>query len=240
MKLSSIIACFFVLAISLLTGCSTKSSLLETYPLHQEYTGSIDFRNKTVPLPEGSWRVIGTGIDGSFFNMVLLKNTDSKIMNDSIIVTVETGFTRRKNGYVKSKDFEKVGDYHYSEIINNEPGEAQDSYLVKHTRMTGNTKREHIQQAFKFFKENDYIVPTILIEGKHRFTGKHIKRKYLKFRYFKNPEAEGFAPPTNSVWATTDWHPLHINKDPEKAAYIEYFIELNKDLHKRLKTGFGE
>ena len=239
MKFSSALACLIILSILLLTGCATKPSLLETNPIGKEYTGSITFRNKTVPLPEGTWKVIGTELKDSFFRVVLLKNTSGKVMEDSIIIHVETNATIRDRGYVKTKDFEK-SDYHYSEIFNNNDGEAQDAFFVKHTRMSMNTKREHLKKAFNYLIENNYIVPTVLIEGRHRFTGKNIKRKYLLFSYYKNPEAEGFAPPSNSDWHTSDWHPLHISKDQKKEAYIDNFIELSKTMHVQLKNGFGK
>lgn len=227
----------------LFSGCATGPSLIEQNFVGKEYSGSINFRNKTVPLPAGVWRVIGSGKigrDKALFEMVLIKVSENNVLNATITIHVDTiTTTGRDNGYAKGKHFEKK-DYHHVVVKNNEPGEAQDAWLVKHTRMSIRTKRKAWEEAYNYFKDNNYILPTTLIESIHRFTGKKIKRKFLFLRYCKNPESEGFEPPISTDMRTSDWSPLHINKYPRKVLYVQEFIKISEAYHKELKAGFSE
>lgn len=224
------------------TGCASVPNLVKKYPVGSEHTGAIEFRNKSVYLPEGEWRVIGSGKAGnksSFFEIILIKLAGNKVLNDWIFIKVETNYTDRPYGYAKDNCFDKC-NYHHIVVNNNKDGGAHDAWLVQHRSTCFNTKRKAFKEAYNYIKDNDYIIPTIFIESFHRFTGKQIKRKYLIVRYYKNPEAEGFSPPISSDWATSDWHPLHINKFPKKVGYIEDIIKSNEIMHEQLKKGFGE
>lgn len=244
MKNFSIFLSFALIAILtfLLNGCASTPSLVEKYAIGNEYTGSIEFSNKSVPLPEGKWRIVGSGKGGPrdfFLVIILIKETSSKKLEDNIIIHVETFQNEVKSGYTKSEEFERT-DLLYVDVKNNKNLQPQDAWLIAPTRMEINIKLEPYKKAYQYFIDNKYILPKILIGSKHRFTGKYIKNKYLSVYYYRNPEAAGFERPTDSNLQTSDWSPLNITQFPDKVAYIEQLKIDSAAYHKKLKEGFGE
>ena len=96
------------------------------------------------------------------------------------------------------------------------------------------------KEAYNYLITNKFIIPKIVIESFHHFTSKYANRKYLDYRYYINPEAEGFKAPTDTNWSTSEWHPLQINKDPKKVAFIEKIKTEGKVLHAKISEGFGK
>ncbi len=197
-------------------------------------------RNKTVPLPEGEWKVIGRATHGynkAYFKIVLLKVTEGKEM-EAIIVNTDT-LQNEYNGYVRDKRCDRKDVLHF-EVKNNNYQGAQDCWIINHIKMSVDPKHPAIQEAFDYLLLNKISVPTIAILTYHRFTGKYTNSKFMTVWHYVNPEVEGFDPPTMADWSTSDWHPLQIHKYPKKVEYIERLKKEGAIMHEKIREGFGE
>ena len=222
-----------------LTGCITPG-LIKTNPVGKVYKNSIQLRNKTIPLPEGEWKVIGRGFrtQEKYFELFLLKETKRKEFHSGIIITTDTPMNDY-NGYLASKYFKRT-NLHHVVVKNNATGGAQDCWLINHIRMAVNPNRPARKEAYNYFESNHILIPKNTIEVSHRFTGKYHKSKFLEVNYYYNPEVEGFEPPTEANWSTSDWHPLQIIKYPKKVEYIERLKKEGVIMHEKVREGFGE
>ena len=232
---------FLTVMAFLLTSCATTPGLKENNPIEKVYNNSIQLRNKTIPLPAGEWKVIGRatyGDNDAYFRIVLLKVTESKEMEASIIITTDT-WQNEYIGYNRYKPCDRTDILHV-EVKNNSRGGAQDCWAINHFKTSVNPKNPAIKEAFKYLVSNKISMPTIMITTYHRFTGKHTKSKMMNMLYYVNPEAEGFDAPTMADWSTSDWHLLQINKYPKKVEYIERLKKEGAIMHEKIREGFGE
>lgn len=99
------------------------------------------------------------------------------------------------------------------------------------------------KSSFRFIDyllSNNITIPKITIQTFHHFTGKYKKNKFLEVGYYLNPEIKGFEPLNESSWGTSDWHPLRIENDPKKKAYIERLKKDGAIMHEKIRVGFGD
>ena len=222
-----------------MTGCVTPD-VKETVSLEKVYENSISLRNKTIPLPKGKWKVIGSGYqkDDAYFEVVLMKEIDEKQI-DSFALIVTNSKHNKYNRYYPSKYCKRI-DVHHVVVKNNKHRGTQDCWLINHYRMYVKPSRPALKEAYEYLTSNKYTLPKIMINSYHRFTGRYVNSKYLEVYYYFNPEVEGFEPPTITEWSTTSWNPLQINKYPKKVAYIERMKKECAILHDQIRDGFGK
>jgi len=232
----------FIIFISLaflLTGCITPGSI-KTNPIGKVYKNSIQLRNKIIPLPVGEWKVIGRGFrtEEKYFELYLLKETKRGEIHSTIVITADT-LNNEYTGYKSSKYCKRI-NVHHVVVKNNARQRAQDCWLINHIRMSVNPKRAALKEAYNYLESNRFVLPKNMIQVFHRFTGKYKKSKFLTVSYYYNPEVEGFEPPTEANWSSSDWHPLQINKDPKKVKYIERLKKEGAIMHEKIREGFGK
>lgn len=111
--------------------------------------------------------------------------------------------------------------------------------IINHIRISFDEKASQAnKEAYKYIIDNKLVMPGNFILTYHRFTGASIKSKFLEYSIYVNPEVDGFDPPTNSEWASSDWNTLKINSDPKKVAYIEKLKKEGAVFHQKLKEAF--
>jgi len=234
----------FLLLISLLTlltsSCVPYINPIETNPLGKTYQGSVNFRNMVLPLPEGEWKVVGRGYsnDDNYVELCLWKAIGNK--PHSVIFIKRDSLSNSFSGYVSSNDLKRE-NIHHVVSNSNQRGEAQDGWLINHIRISFNKKSTQAnKESYQYIIDNKLVMPGNFIQTYHHFTGANIKKKFLTYSIHVNPEVEGFAPPIDSEWASSDWNPLKINSDPKKVAYIEKLKEEGAVFHQKLKEAFGK
>jgi ankyrin repeat protein len=221
-----------------LTSGVTADLLIKTNPIGKVYSNSIQLSNKIIPLPEGEWKVIGRGAtgDANYFEIILLKESEKTgKMPSSIIITTDSP-TNTYHGYTACAYCGRK-DVHYIVVKNNTEGRAQDCWLINHYIMSMNASRPAVKEAYDYFLSNKITIPKVLVQSFHHFTSAH-SSKYLEVAYFSNPEVEGFEPSIDSNWSTSEWHPLRINNDPKKMAYIERLKTEGAIIHEKIRQGF--
>lgn len=234
---------FIIIAVPfLLTSCITPG-LKETNPVGKIYRDSIQLWEKVVPLPEGEWKVIGRGgpsnsFQDPYFEILLLKEFENKKMHGVLAITTES-MTNSYTGYWPHNDLKRE-DVHHIVVKSNEDNGAQDGWTINNIEISINVNRTTYKEAMDYLVSNSYIIPKNVIQIFHHFTGKYKKNKYLDVRYYLNPEIEGFEVPNETNWGTSEWHPLRIDNDPKKKAYIERLKEEGTIMHEKIRAGFGE
>ena len=225
---------FLLLLIPIMfTGCINTSGLKATYPLGREYSDTINISNKDIPLPDGNWKIIGSGYakDDKYFEVKLIKTTDDNQIDSFVNITSET----ITNNYISytNKYCERT-DIHYVNAEKNSQ-DGLDCLAVNHFRMSMNGKSTADKEAYDFIRANGYVMPKNMILGYHIITGFVHKNSYLKVSHLVNPEVDGFNPPKEAHWSSSDWHPLQINNDPKKVKYIEDFKSSSSLYHKKIQ-----
>lgn len=239
----------FVIITFLLMSC-IPPGIRETNPVGKVYRDSIQLWGRTIPLPEGEWKVIGRGAPSKngkniyiaeqdiYFNIILLKESETKKVHSLLYITTES-MTNNASGYTPI-EYLKRKDVHHVVVKNNENLGAQDGWLINHYLMAIDFKSPAAQEAYSYLLSNKITIPKIMIQTFHHFTGKYQKNRYLDVGYFSNPEIEGFESPNETNWGTSEWHPLRIDNDPKKKAYIERLKEEGAIMHEKIRAGFGD
>ncbi len=211
---------FLLLASFILGGCVTPA-IKKDYPLGKTYRDVFVLENKRVPLPEGEWKVAGTGYTdmGNYCEVSLLKETKDHKIAGIIIITSDSQ-TTNYTGYWPNKYVQRT-DLHYVSIKSNTGGQYLDLWAVSHYIMTFTPERETVREFFQYCSDNNIILPKLMVRSYHVITGKMLRNKYLRVEYYYNPEKEGFDTSSENNWGASSWHPLRIQTDPNKVSYVE-------------------
>jgi hypothetical protein len=219
-------------------GCAT-SDFKKDFPIGAIHHNSIVFEGKKVPLPNGEWRVAGTGTAemGKYNEITLVKTTDDRKFAGGVIITSDS-VLNDYTGYVQNK-FAERKDHHYVEIKSNSRSEGHDIWLVSHYLHSFNPgEREMSIEFTKYLVDNQIDFGHLSIRSYHEFTGKVSKKSFLRVSYFYNPETEGFDTREEQNWGTSGWHVTRIASDPLKKAFVEKIKQEGKVLHQKLLEGF--
>lgn len=209
-------------------------------PIGKTFRDNIQLGNKTIPLPEGEWKVIGRSKeygDDKYFIVILINEIKDNILHDLVYIKVDTP-QNKYTGYKVSKYCQR-NDVLYVNAYKNVPLGHHDCWLINHYRLSFSAKNEATKQAHNYLKDRNIITPNYMIQSWHFLTGKYGGSKYAVVHYFYNPEYEGFDPAPPGDWATSPWHVLHINSDPNKVKYIEKIKKEGESLHNKFRVGFG-
>lgn len=229
-----------VAAVMLLAACQTTNSKLETIPAQgSSVSGSYAAANGrvTVPLPEGTWVVAGSGFNRAGYNNPIEEVVLVQVKNDEAVgfVEIRTPVVRSGTGFVDSRFCERKDIHHIVRKINVDGG-AQDCWGVNHFRMTLTGDVPHyLDQARQYLVNNKIKSPLNAINVSYRFGDKSY---FVDASYLFNPEAEGFAPPQIAEWSTSDWHRDRVYMDPDKVAYIDKMKAWGRDWYPKVKAGF--
>jgi len=234
----------------LIMGCI--KGIKETNPVGKVYRDSIQLWGKNIPLPEGEWKVIGRGTQGDianktgpfdqqapYFDIILLKEFETKKVHSIMRITTES-MANNSPGYLPN-EYLKRKDVHHVVVKNNLEKGAQDGWLINHFIIDLNIKiSPSLEEAYNYLLSNKIVIPKLQIQTFHHFTGKYKKNRYLEVAYYINPEIEGFESPNETKWGSSEWHPLRINNDPKKMAFIEKLKNEGVIMHEKIRVGFGD
>lgn len=217
-------------------GCVNPSFIKDNH-LGKKYSGSITVENKTVPLPDGEWIVVGRGYGDSYdYGEVLLAQVSARRIAKCIIIRSDAS-TNSFSGYRAAEDAQRTDLYHVV-VKSNTTGEPLDFWYVSHYIMSVTPKREAVKQFFEYCKVNSITMPKLFIRSRHTLTGVGMKHKYLNVEYYYNPDVEGFDTSKEDNWGTSSWHYLRIKDDPKKVSYMEKIKRDNEMMHEKLRDGF--
>jgi len=230
-----------VLSLFLTNSLAAAGSLEADNPVGKVCKDTIQLGGKTVPLPNGEWRVIAAGSDNEgFFHIYLLKEHGEQRFSYTYI-KVGLPTQQRRHGYDLSKQLNRVDMLYVVEHVNIQEG-AQDGWWINHfsPNFLSDKKSPIAIEAGKYIASNNYIVPNLMVLASHRLVGHKDKNKFLTVLYAYNLETEGFAQAQNSDWASSDWHVTKINQDPKKVEFIERLKTEHTALHEKIRAGFGD
>ena len=205
---------FILIAFAFLLTSCIAPGIKETNPVGKAYRNSIQVWDRTIPLPEGEWKVIGRGTpsntgDNIYFQyplysgILLFKEFETNKVHSVLRITVES-MTNSLIGYLPNTYLNRK-DVHHVVVKNNEKGDAQNGWLINHFLVNINPKSEGgLQEAYDYFLSNKTTIPKLQINTFHHFTGKYQKNKYLDVSYFISPEIEGFETQNESSWGSSE------------------------------------
>jgi hypothetical protein len=226
-------------AIFILVGCITPAFKKDN-PIGKTYRDVFVLENKQVPLPEGEWKVAGTGYRDNqrFCEVYLVKVTEDRKLT-GVIIIISENMAFGYSGYLPDK-YAKRTDLHYVSIKSNTTEEGLDLWLVNHYFASFSPKeREASNQFFQYCHDNKIDLSKLMIQSYHVITGKMFKGRFLGVTYFYDPRTEGFDTSLENDWGTSSWHPLRISADPKKVSYVERIKKEGEVLHGKIQEWFG-
>lgn len=232
---------FFVIFLAVfMSGCSQSINLEKSNPIGKLYVGSIDLGDMNLPLPDGEWKIVGRGYSNknNFFEVYLEKDIGNKPL--SIILIRRETLSIKPYGYY-ADEYLTRDDIHHVVSNKNIAGGAQDGWIINHIRFGfGSHDPKADKELYRHIRDNKLVIPGNFILTYHHFTGALRISKFLDYYIYVNPEAEGFDPPNNANWSSSDWNPAKINNDSKKVEYIERLKKEGAVFHKELKAAFGK
>ena len=242
------IIAFLCFGILTLAGCLAHVDPIQTNPLGKTYQDILVLRNMTLPLPEGEWNVVGRGYvrDRDFIQLCLEQDKGNKPHKIIVIKTTSIDYAisrdRAYTGWNPSKLLKRQ-NLHHVVSHNNSNTYGIDGWYVGHYRPSFGKmkdKPDAIKEAYQHILDNKLLLPGNFIKIGHILkTSRNKTNNMLTYDIFINPEAEGFPPPQNAEWGSSDWHVARIQEDSAKVAYIEKIIEKSKPFHSKLQKAFG-
>lgn len=203
------------------------------------FQGRIAVAGKPVPLPDGTWTVIGDGHSarrnpqteafGAVRSVVLAALQGSQVTALAVINTNTIGVGR---GWL-------YGDpcldpqVHYSDLVGNAADGA--CVLVTHVLSVAEVGASAAWvQALQTLADSGRRVPSTWLSV--RFVAADLS-DFLDVRYYFNPELHGFGPVARTSWAQNAWHRLKVAPDSEKAAFIDKLVTWGVGLRPFVRDG---
>ena len=232
--------------LSLLAACSFDASF-EKLVVGKSYEHAIRAGNGggQVPLPKGEWVVAGW----DFY-------TDKQALGGVLIQTEGRQVARLLDFYVPyhtegRKLGQRLGGHRFCErrdvlffaeikrrLQSSYGGDTKDNcWGIDHRSMTFSGKAPNHMLALRdYIETNRLVLPvTMLAVAYRRRDGGPNK---FSLDYYFNPELEGFAPPQQVEWRTSDWHRDRAFYDPQKKAYVEKLKKWGDSWEKQVDKGF--
>lgn len=237
---SRLLFSFSLIAIAL-TGCETVGSLpaseVREGVILREFV-RVGVGNQTIPLPPGDWEVAGVYTERNNVGTPILDAILIQRQGDQLAKVVRlrtpTAIGRGLYGYVISNECGRA-DVHYMKA--DSVGVAtQDCRLVNHWRMSQSGNIPRAWRAFEIYSDKSGIRRPLAMIGSVYRLGDN--RTFLDASYMLNPEVDGFAPPKQSDWSSSDWHRSNVPQDPKKVAYVNRLIAWTDEWHGTVKAGF--
>lgn len=230
---------FLFIVISFVIGGCAGTSLNQDYPTGKSYREVFVWEGKRVPLPEGEWKIAGTGtLDmGKYSEAFLVKVTNDRKLAGGIIIVSDTTLNDYR-GY-KQNTYAERKDHLYVSIKSNTRSEGLDLWLVNHYIMSFKPgQRKASQEFMQYLIDNKISKPKLMIRSYHLISGKMLRSRYLRVEYYYNPAIEGFDTSREDNWGNSSWHIMNIAFDPKKVAYVENIKRQGEVLHGKIREWF--
>ncbi|MBU2054186.1 MAG: hypothetical protein KJ936_03220 [Proteobacteria bacterium] len=228
----------FIVVSFIIGGCAT-TSLKQDYPTGKRYRDVFVLEDKRIPLPEGEWKIVGTGTTdmGKYSEVFLLKETNNHKFAGGVIIVSDT-IMNNYVGYIQNTYAERK-DHHYVSIKSNTRTERLDLWLVNHYIFSFTPgQRDASKEFLQYLIDNKISVPKLMVRSYHIITGKMLRSRYLRVEYYYNPEIEGFDLSREDNWGTSSWHIMKIASDPKKVAYVENVKKQGEIFHGKIREWF--
>lgn len=199
-------------------------------------------RKTHVPLPEGDWLVVAKDFERTKVSNVRLFRTrlvqvSDRVLKGYIYIVANDefpnsgwtvpGYCTRKDTFFKEPDDTRgFGDDRGFNCV-----------AINHVQMTsGANASAAVKQFYDWVWNNTTGMPTTLIASIYEISD---GKRYVEVMYHRNPEAEGFAPPRDSSWRSSDWHKDRLRGDARKLAYMNAVKQWTMDWKPLVEAGFN-
>lgn len=190
-----------------------------------------------VPLPDdGKWVALSYDVDRNSSNMAIERATFADIREGKLyrLIAASSNIDVNGFGWVSEQDCSRK-DIHLASARANYVKE-QDCFWVNHLRIgRSSATAKYISDAYDALAARKIAIPKAAVTVGYRFADAN---RFATVEYIHNPEADGFAPPLQAEWASSDWHKDHYHADERKVAYVEALKAWAKSWYPTVKAGF--
>ncbi|MCW9054969.1 MAG: SHOCT domain-containing protein [Candidatus Pacebacteria bacterium] len=223
-----------------LVSCVTTTPTENNLIVGQVYHGVVSVNNNTpqIPLPDGDWILMGSSISSNNTGQRFAHGILGQFKNNTLDRAAYFGVALDipSAGWIESKFCER-DNIHFIQKTSNYRGGDQDCWGVNHYRLTltANNLPPYMEQARDYVISRKISLPlnTIIVQYRH---ADHLK--LLDLTYHFNPENEGFSPPAQAEWSSSDWHRDRAYMDERKMAFIAKIKSWGEGFKTKVEAGF--
>ncbi|MSQ20810.1 MAG: hypothetical protein EXR39_14955 [Betaproteobacteria bacterium] len=197
---------------------------LDGLPLNTAVSGTLEYGNKRIILPDGEWVLIASG---TWFSNIgntqrgapmggawLAQTRDNQLLR-LIYVLMNLEQQSFANGWIE--DPCKRGTVFAKTDWSRNPSD-QYCMTVNHYVGLMSNPTGWSRQALVWFEKSKVAIPrTMVAVDFHRVT----RPDLVNIRYYFNPEVDGIASAIDRAWATSEWQKDLIEMDPVRLAYAQ-------------------
>lgn len=235
-----IAAAFAVAALS--AGWMSVADRDRHFPIGRTVTGSVKVGFVAVPLPPGTWIVVGRAAPDSTLGtgmvrlyLANLQGAHLKGLISIIANVADTKATRwrdskncaRKNMFFIAADKTSGG---FSDF---------NCMWLNHQRATATgatAARSDYIEMNAYLRERRISIPTNFVFVGYEYGDMN---RWLQVRYRFNPDLDGIAPTNNAGWSVSDWHRDRIHHHPDKLRYMERLKAWATEWRPKVGAGFA-
>jgi hypothetical protein len=217
--------------------------------LHEQAAGTIVERSfllagKVIPLPEGKFKLVHAGVRtgtllpgarikswaGDLAEVVLQKSDGQNLQ---IVLYVKANLGAKSRWSVEPCKREEVL-YRLDRAQSNDW--VADCFTVNHQMgLLTNPSGIWVEVSDRLKADNVRIpLPLVLMATFTRI----YQEELLTLVYYINPASLGYAADRGQNWATSPWHKVRIDADPEKAALVRAMVDWGSLMLPLIDAGF--
>ncbi len=220
------------------------------------YQGKIIWRSLELNLPDGEWEYMDKDewwYGGFGYACRSFATTENNVFKSLIeMCFIKTGGKylhylgqRLYTLYTKGKYDSCVlrPEYYYTKLYVR--GNSSNCFRVRHIdfdkEMNYPDDPEDTTGTYvikKWIKDNNIIMPRILLGATHRYFAASVRDKGLIFNYYINPKLYGGPKEQFFTEETSEYHRLNIDKYPKSKKFIDEWTSLSAKRHKEFEINW--
>jgi hypothetical protein len=207
----------------------------------QTYSGNIDIGGIQVPLPAGEWVVTGTDQTTMTSSEASgQSNTGlAQIIDGRLRAYMSLSYNQRSmsNGWTvpAAKTCART-EIHHAVVVRDRQLDRSCLYVNHSVFAIAADSAHWWKSTVEYAKQNKISVPLAVIQSGVVVSD---RANFISVAYYFNPEMQGFAPPKNTAWQTSDWNVLNVAKNKKKKAFIQSVIDWTEKSRSVVEAGLA-
>lgn len=209
------------------------------WAVDQIYTGNIELGGVQAPLPQGEWIV--TGFERSITksgwgNMTVALAQFKETQVPAYVVLIYNEQSVRMGWNVGEEKQCARREIHHAKVIRDTQLDKACLYVNHIVFNVSSGSAKWWKDTIDYARKRNAKIPMAAIQGGIVTSD---RANFLSMAYYFNPEVEGFGPPQNTVWQTSDWNVLNVAGDQKKQAYVQAVIDWTEQSRPMLEAGLA-
>lgn len=228
-----------ILAVALVMVAASPATAQPKWAVDQAYSGNIELGGVQVPLPRGEWVV--TGFERSITksgwgNMTVALGQLKGSLVPAYVVLVYNEQSVRNGWNVTDERQCARREIHHAKVVRDAQKDKSCQYVNHIVFSVSSNSAKWWKDTIDYARRRNVAIPLASIQSGIVVSD---RANFLSVAYYFNPEGEGFAPPQNTAWQTSDWNVLNVQNDPKKKAYFKSVLDWTEQSRPVVEAGLA-